>query len=81
MKMRVKTNVSITTTIPQDIAEQIDEAARELRIQKNDILVNAFTLWNKKRRQELLAESYKKMARDNDLIALADKDLSDWPKI
>ena len=80
MKMRVKTNVSITTTIPQDSSLQIDEAARELRTQKNNILVNAFTLWNKKRRQELLAESYKKMAREKDLISLADEDLSDWPK-
>ena len=78
MKTLIKTNKNITTTLPEVMLRELDEAAKELGTQKNDILASAFTLWNKKRKQELLAESYKKMAGNKDLIALADEGLEGW---
>ena len=78
METRVKIRRNITTTLPQDTWREIGDVAQELRVQKNDIIAESFTYWNKRRKQELLAESYKKMATDPELIALADEGLEEW---
>lgn len=74
----VRTNKSFTTTLPDILLRELDDASKELRVQKNDILVQALTLWNKKRKQALLAESYRKIKNKKPLTQLADEGLEEW---
>ena len=80
MKTHITPHRNFTTTLPDSVLRELDRAAKELRVQKNDILVQALTSWNKKRRQILLAESYKRVkGKDrDDLIRLADEGLGEW---
>ncbi|MEK7628330.1 MAG: hypothetical protein AAB421_02850 [Patescibacteria group bacterium] len=80
MKTSVKIHKNITTTLPNALLQELAEAARELQVQKNDILADAFILWNKKRKQELVAESYGAMSGDRQLHELADEGLAESEK-
>jgi hypothetical protein len=47
---------TFTTTLPIELLRELDRAAKELGLRKKDILIEAFTWWNKERMQALLAE-------------------------
>jgi hypothetical protein len=67
-----------TTTLPDSLLHELERAAQELGMRKKDIIIEAFTSWNKERQQARLAESYSRMS-DNDkakLLGLADE----WPE-
>jgi hypothetical protein len=49
---------SFTTTLPVWLLRELERAAKELGMRKKDIIIEAFTVWNKQRKQVLLAESY-----------------------
>jgi hypothetical protein len=69
---------NFTTTLPEYMLADLREASEEMSVQKNDILIDAFTQWNKIRTQRLLAESYTKSAHDSEFQALAEDDIKDW---
>jgi hypothetical protein len=50
----------LTTTLPEPLLRELDCAAKELGRRKNEILIEAFTWWNKQRKQALLAEKHAK---------------------
>ena len=80
MKTHVPTRRNFTTTLPDSFLRELDRTAKELRIQKNELLMQAFTIWSKRRKQALLAESYKRVkGKDKKgLIRLADEGLEEW---
>jgi hypothetical protein len=45
-----------TTTLPADVLRELERAATENGMKKKDIIIEAFTVWNKERKQMLLAE-------------------------
>jgi hypothetical protein len=47
-----------TTTLPATLLRELERAAKELGMRKKDIIIEAFTVWNKQRKQVLLAERY-----------------------
>ena len=49
---------SFTTTLPVWLLRELERAAKELGMRKKDIIIEAFTVWNKQRKQARLAESY-----------------------
>ncbi len=80
MNTHIKRQRNLTTTFPEALLQELDTAAKELHTQKNEILANAFIMWNKRRKQEQVSQSYKKIAQHKDLLALADEGLEDWNK-
>jgi hypothetical protein len=60
MKRDTDTYKTFTTTLPEALLSELDRAAMELGVRKKDILIEAFTYWNKQRKQALLANSYAK---------------------
>jgi hypothetical protein len=56
---RTEPRRSFTTRLPLAILAELDRASEETGLRKNEILVQAFTEWNKRRRQARLAESYR----------------------
>ena len=69
---------NFTTTLPESMLADLSKIARDMAVQKNDILIEAFTQWNKVRTQKLLAESYAKAVHDGEFQALAEDDMQDW---
>ena len=53
---------NFTTMFPIDVFDALTSAAEETGMTKSAILVEAFTLWNRIRKQELLAASYARTA-------------------
>jgi metal-responsive CopG/Arc/MetJ family transcriptional regulator len=49
---------TFTTTLPDAVLRELEHAAKELGIRKNEIIAQALTSWIKKHRQDLLAENY-----------------------
>ena len=49
-----------TTTFPADVAAKLTAAATQTGMTKSAILVEVFTLWNRKRKQQLLAANYQR---------------------
>ncbi len=80
MKTHVTPQRNFTTTLPDSFLRELDRTAKELRVQKNELLMQAFILWSKRRKQALLAESYKRVKNKDkrDLIQLADEGLEEW---
>lgn len=79
----MKTHVpyrNFTTTLPEHMLAALGKVSDELAVQKNDILIDAFTVWNKIRTQKLLAESYAKSAHDADFQGIAEEGIRDWQK-
>lgn len=69
---------NFTTTLPESMLLDLGKVARELSLQKNDILIDAFVAWRKAYTQKLLAESYAKAAHDKEFQALAEDGMNDW---
>lgn len=47
-----------TTTLPVSVLLELDRAAKETRRRKNDILIEALSVWMRKYEQTRLAASY-----------------------
>ena len=45
--------------LKKNIDDELNTAAKETGMKKTAIIVAAFTLWNRKRKQEMLADSYR----------------------
>jgi hypothetical protein len=69
---------NFTTTLPVQILEELNSASKDLKIGKNDILSNAFTIWNKARKQRMVAQSYRTAAQDPEFQAIAEEGLGDY---
>jgi len=50
-KPRGEPNRPFTTTLPVAILHELDHAAKETGLRKNEILVQAFTAWNRERKK------------------------------
>ena len=53
----MRRQVPFTTSLPVDVVAKLNAAAMETGMTKSAILVEAFRLWNGRRKQELLAAS------------------------
>ncbi len=80
MKTHATPQRNFTTTLPDSFLRELDRTAKELHVQKNELLMQAFVSWSKRRKQALLAESYRRVeGKDReDLARLADEGLGEW---
>ncbi len=71
---------NFTTTLSESFLRELDSTAKELRVQKKELLVRAYQFWSKRRKQELLAESYRRVhgAQREEFLASADEGLNEW---
>ena len=71
---------NFTTTLPTQVLQAIEIAAKDLSIPKNEVLIRAFEKWNRARKQALVARSYSKAKEDVDLKEISEEGLSDYSK-
>lgn len=53
-------SIKFTTSLPVPVLLELDRAAKEMRRKKNEIVVEALTVWFKEYNQMRLYESYNK---------------------
>jgi predicted transcriptional regulator len=51
VKRNTDTYRNFTTTLPDALLRELDQAAKELRVRKNFILIQAFSAWNRQRKK------------------------------
>ncbi len=73
-----QTSKNFTTTLPTFMLRELDHAAKDLHVGKNDILTEAFLKWNRIRKQKMVAESYAKANMDPEWRGLAEMGMEDW---
>ena len=61
--MRTKKKMSVT--IDADIFKAIEKAAKSCNMAKSQLAQEAFSLWFKKRTEELMAKGYVEMAKED----------------
>ena len=61
--MRTKRKLSVT--VDEDIFQSIDKAAKACDMAKSQLAQEAFRLWIKKRTQDLMAQGYEEMAKED----------------
>jgi hypothetical protein len=51
MKAKSNSKRLLTTTLPVEILRELDQAAKETGLRKNEILAQAFIMWNENRKK------------------------------
>lgn len=74
----MKTSTSYTSTLPVELAHQLDELSRRLKIPKNKIIeISLRRHFEDLRRQEFI-EGFKRAAQDPEMLLLAEEGLADY---
>ena len=72
---------TFTSSLPDRLFEQLAEAAKDLKIPKNKILEKALSIYLEQLDRAAYAKSYKKMAKDPDMLEMAAEGMEDYCKI
>ncbi len=69
---------TFTSSLPDSILEQLSKAAKELKLPKNKIIEKALKIYLEQLDKAAFVKSYKKMANDPDMVAMAEEGIEDW---
>jgi len=61
--MRTKRKISVT--IDAELLKAVDEASKTYHMAKSHLAQEAFTLWLKKKTEQLMAKGYREMAEED----------------
>ncbi|MGO3155272.1 ribbon-helix-helix domain-containing protein [Mesonia sp.] len=71
---------TFTSSLPDNLLEELAKTAKELKMPKNKIIEKALAAFLEQIDRAKYAQSYKKMANDKDMIAMAEEGLADYFK-
>jgi predicted transcriptional regulator len=69
---------TFTSSLPDDLLDQLAQAAKEMKLPKNKLIEKALTLYLEKIERAKYIHSYKRMASDPDMLAVAEEGVQDW---
>lgn len=69
---------NFTTSLPIPMLLNIEMVAKELKIPKNQVLMEAFKKWNHARKQMELARSYNKASSNAEFQKLLGMGMEEW---
>lgn len=69
---------TFTSTLPDDLLENLAEKARKMSLPKNKLMENALRLYLEHLEKAEYIISYREAAKDQDVIALAEEGLEDY---
>jgi hypothetical protein len=72
--------VTFTSSIPDDLSQQLNEKAKALSLPKNKLIEHALRLYLEHLERAEYIRSYKQAATDNEILALAEEGMSDYLK-
>jgi predicted transcriptional regulator len=69
---------TFTSSLPDSLLSMLDKKAKELSLPKNKLIERALSLYLDQQNKAAYLKSYKQMAQDADLLALAEEGMSDY---
>lgn len=71
---------TFTSSLPDDLLENLSKMAKELKMPKNKILEKALRIYLEQLDKAAYLKSYKKMANDPDMLIMAEEGMVDYFK-
>ena len=71
---------TFTSSLPDHLLEQLSQAAKDLQLPKNKIIEKALEIYLEQLDRAAFLKSYKKMAKDPDMLAMAEEGMADYFK-
>ncbi|MGB5981842.1 MAG: ribbon-helix-helix domain-containing protein [Nonlabens sp.] len=69
---------TFTSSLPDDLLDQLGKAAKEMKLPKNKLIEKALTMYFEKIEKVKYIQSYKRMANDPEMNKFAEEDLEYW---
>jgi len=69
---------TFTSSLPDDLLNQLSKKAKELNIPKNKLIEKALSIYLDQLNRAAYVKSYKKMAEDTDLLDIAEEGMTDY---
>ena len=71
---------TFTSSLPEKLLNELATTAKELKMPKNKIIEKALELYLEQLDRTAYLKSYKKMAKDEDILLMAEEGMSDYFK-
>lgn len=71
---------TFTSSLPDDLLENLSKMAKELKMPKNKILEKALKIYLEQLDKAAYLKSYKQMVNDPDMLAMAEEGMADYFK-
>ena len=72
---------TFTSSLPDKLLRELSKTATDLKLPKNKILEKALEYYFDQIKRAKYAESYKRMAKDPDMLAMAEEGLEDYARM
>ena len=69
---------TFTSSLPDELLQKLAKASSNLKLPKNKIIERALDIYLEQLDRAAYAKSYKKMANDPDMIAMAEEGMADY---
>ena len=69
---------TFTSSLPDDLLENLSKMAKELKMPKNKIIEKALSLYLDQIERAQYIKSYKRMAKDEDMLLMAEEGMVDY---
>ena len=69
---------TFTSSLPDDLLENLSKMAKELKMPKNKIIEKALSLYLEQIERAQYIKSYKRMAKDEDMLLMAEEGMVDY---
>jgi predicted transcriptional regulator len=69
---------TFTSSLPDDLLDKLAKASSSMKLPKNKIIEKALSLYLEQLDRAAYIKSYKRMAKDEDMIAMAEEGMADY---
>jgi len=69
---------TFTSTLPDKLLEQLNDYSKKLKLPKNKLIQNALSLYLDHLERAEYIRSYKKYAKDEDIMMVAEEGMNDY---
>ena len=75
---KLNSMTTFTSSLPDNLLNDLSEKANELKLPKNKIIENALIIYLEQLDKAAYQKSYKRMAKDEDMVNMAEEGMTDY---
>lgn len=72
---------TFTSSLPDKLLQDLDKTSKELKLPKNKLIEKALELFLDEIQKAKYAKSFKRAAKDKDIMAMAEEGMADYYKM
>jgi metal-responsive CopG/Arc/MetJ family transcriptional regulator len=69
---------TFTSSLPDELLKELADTAKRLKLPKNKLIEKALSMYLKELDRAAYAKSYRRMANDTEMLAIAEEGIEDW---